>query len=133
MQFDVDRKHPTEVGDEAKICLNLMASDLRRHPTLVLALIGNTGTPDAMGTAVRTSEADASQRARNSRDYLVKDGEINPARVRIYIGEPKIDGPEDIDRIEAQMVAGTVVEGNVETILIPAGAVMKYKGLTTIQ
>jgi hypothetical protein len=43
------------------------------------------------------------------------------------------DGPEDIDRIEAQMVAGTVVEGNVETILIPAGAAMKYQGLTPVK
>jgi hypothetical protein len=51
----------------------------------------------------------------------------------VYVGEPKIDGPEDIDRIEAQMVAGTVVEGNVETVLIPAGAVMKYSGLTKVQ
>jgi polygalacturonase len=133
VQFDVDRKHPTEVGDEAKICLNLMASDLRRHPTLVLALIGNTGTPDAMGTAVRTSEADASQRARNSRDYLVREGKINPSRIRIYIGEPKMEGPEDIDKIEAQMVAGTMVEGNVETILIPAGATLTYSGLTPIK
>jgi hypothetical protein len=87
---------------------------------------------DSAGRAVGTSQADASQRARNSRDYLVRKG-ISSARILIYTGGPKIDGPEDIDRIEAQMVAGTVVEGNVETILIPAGAVMKYKGLTTIQ
>jgi|GEM_PF-31644 len=133
VRFDLDAKHPTEVEDEARVCLDLIASDLKRNPNLTLALIGNTGLRDSEGRAVGTSQADASQRARNSRDYLVKDGEINPARVRIYIGEPKIDGPEDIDRIEAQMVAGTVVEGNVETILIPAGAVMKYKGLTTIQ
>jgi hypothetical protein len=31
------------------------------------------------------------------------------------------------------MVAGTVAEGNVETILIPAGAAMKYGGLTEVK
>ena len=31
------------------------------------------------------------------------------------------------------MVAGTVVEGNVETILIPAGAAMQSSGLTPVQ
>jgi polygalacturonase len=29
--------------------------------------------------------------------------------------------------------AGTVAEGNVETILIPAGAAMKYSGLTVVR
>jgi hypothetical protein len=31
------------------------------------------------------------------------------------------------------MVAGTVVEGNVETILIPQGAAMKYGGLKEVR
>jgi polygalacturonase len=133
VQFDLDPKHPTEVGDEAMICLNLIAADLKRSPNTTLALIGNSGMRDAMGRQVGTSVADASQRARNSRDYLIREKGIEPARIQAYVGEPKMDGPEDIDRIEAQMVAGTVVEGNVETILIPAGAVMKYSGLTSVK
>ena len=133
VQFDLDPKHPTEVGDEAMICLNLIAVDLKRSPNTALALIGNSGMRDAMGRQVGTSVADASQRARNSREYLIKEKGIEPARIQVYVGEPKMDGPEDIDRIEAQMVAGTVAEGNVETILIPAGVVMKYSGLTVVK
>jgi polygalacturonase len=128
VQFDLDPKHPTEVGDEAMICLNILAADLKRSPRTTLALIGNSGARD--GAAM--SEADALQRARSSKDYLVKAG-IDPARIQVYVGEPKLDGPEDIDRIEAQMVAGTVAEGNVETILIPAGTAMKYSGLTEVR
>jgi hypothetical protein len=129
VQFDLDPRHPTAVGDEAIICLNIIAADLKRSPRSSVALIGNSG----LRNGVRVSEADALQRARNSRDYLVKTAGIDPARIQIYTGEPKMDGPEDIDRIEAQMVAGTVAEGNVETIIIPAGAAMKYSGLTEVK
>jgi polygalacturonase len=132
VQFDVDTKHPTEVGDEAMVCLNTIAADLKRGRTTTLALIGNSGVTQVAGRKAGTTEADALQRARNSRDYLVKQG-IEPARIQVYVGDPKTDGPEDIDRIEAQMVAGTVAEGNVETILIPAGAAMKYGGLTEVK
>jgi hypothetical protein len=132
VQFDVDTKHPTEVGDEAMVCLNTIAADLKRGRTTTLALIGNSGVTQVAGRKAGTTEADALQRARNSRDYLVKQG-IEPARIQVYLGDPKTDGPEDIDRIEAQMVAGTVAEGNVETILIPAGAAMKYGGLTEVK
>jgi hypothetical protein len=133
VQFDMDLKHPTEVGDEAMVCLNLIAADLRRSPSTTVALIGNTGMHDVAGRVAGTTEADASQRARNSRDYLVKQAGIGAGRIQVYVGEPKMDGPEDIDRIEAQMVAGTVVEGNVETALIPAGAAMRYGGLTLVK
>jgi hypothetical protein len=132
VQFDVDTKHPTEVGDEAMVCLNTIAADLKRGRTTTLALIGNSGVTQVAGRKAGTTEADALQRARNSRDYLVKQG-IEPGRIQVYVGDPKTDGPEDIDRIEAQMVAGTVAEGNVETILIPAGAAMKYGGLTEVK
>jgi hypothetical protein len=133
VQFDLDARHPTEVGDEAKVCLDQIAADLKRSPSTRLALIGNSGMRDAAGKAVGTSAADAAERARNSRDYLVKSAGIDPARIQLLAGEPKQDGPEDIDRIEAQMVAGTVVEGNVETILIPAGAALQSSGLTPVQ
>jgi hypothetical protein len=133
VQFDMDMKRSTEVGDEATICLNLIAADLKRSPNTMVALIGNTGVTELAGRRAGTTAADALQRARNSRDYLLKQAGIDPARVEVYVGEPKMDGPEDIDRIEAQMVAGTVVEGNVETVLIPVGATMRYRGLTKVQ
>ena len=86
-QFDLDMRHPTEVGDEAMICLNIIAVDLKRSPRTSLALIGNSGMRDG----ARTSVADALQRARNSRDYLVKTAGIDAARVQVYVGEPKMD------------------------------------------
>jgi polygalacturonase len=131
VRFDLDEAHPTMLNDEAKICLNLIAAQLKRSSGMGLALIGNTGNAGERG--VKTSGANAAQRARNSRDYLVKEKGIQPARIKVYRGEPILDGPEDIDRIEAQMVAGTVVEGNVETVLLPAGASMKYRGLSPIR
>lgn len=133
VQFDLDAKHPTAVEDEAKLCLDQIGSDLKRSVDTKLALIGNSGTRDAAGKPARTNAADAAERARNSKEYLVKSAGIDPGRIQIFAGEPKRDGPEDIDRIEAQMVAGAVVEGNVETILIPAGATLKYTGLTPVQ
>jgi len=133
VQFDIDLKHPTEVGDEAKTCLDIIASDLKRSPSTKLSLIGNDGMRKLGAESTAVSAADATQRARNSRDYLVKEKGIDPARIQLYVGEPKIAGPEDIDREEAQMVAGTVFEGNVETVLVPQGAEMKVQGLTAIQ
>jgi hypothetical protein len=133
VQFDIDLKHPTEVGDEAMTCLNTIAASLKRSPNTMLALIGNDGTRKLGAESTAISVAEATQRTRNSRDYLVKEKGIDPAKIQVYVGEPKMAGPEDIDRIEAQMVAGTVFEGNVEAILVPQGAEMKYQGLTAIQ
>ena len=133
VQFDIDLKHPTEVGDEAKTCLDIIASDLKRSPSTTLALIGNDGMRKLGAESTAISAEDATQRARYSRDYLVKQKGIDPARIHLYVGEPKIAGPEDIDREEAQMVAGTVFEGNVEAILVPQGGEMKVQGLTAIK
>jgi len=133
VQFDIDLKHPTEVGDEAKTCLDILASDLKRSASSTLVLIGNDGMRKLGAETSIVSAQDASLRARNSRDYLVKQKGIDPARVKLYVGEPKIAGPEDIDREESQMVAGTVFEGNVESVLVPQGAELKYLGLTAIQ
>jgi hypothetical protein len=132
VQFDIDAKHSTEVGDEAMVCLNIIAADLKRSGPTTLALIGNFGVTEVAGRHAGTNEADALARARNSRDYLVKQG-IEAGRIKVYVGAPKVDGSEDIDRIEAQMVAGTVVEGNVETMLIPAGAELNSVGLSEVK
>jgi hypothetical protein len=133
VQFDIDLKHPTEVGNEAITCLNIIAADLKRSPSTTLALIGNDGMRKLGAESSAISAADATERARNSRDYLVKEKGIDPARVHLYVGEPQIAGPEDLDRVEAQMVAGTVFEGNVESVLVPQGAEIKYQGLIAIQ
>jgi hypothetical protein len=132
VQFDIDAKHSTEVGDEAMVCLNIIAADLKRSGPTTLALIGNFGVTEVAGRHAGTNEADALARARNSRDYLVKQG-IEAGRIKVYVGALKVDGSEDIDRIEAQMVAGTVAEGNVETMLIPAGAEMNSVGLSEVK
>jgi polygalacturonase len=133
VRFDLDAAHPTTVEDEAKLCLDLVAAELKRHPDTKVALIGNSGMRDAVGAAAGKTTADARQRAVSSRNYLVEPKGVEPGRIKVYVGEQMLDGPEDIDKIEAQMVAGAVVEGNVETLLIPAGAVMSYRGLTVVE
>jgi hypothetical protein len=59
VQFDIDARHPTEVGDEAKVCLDIIAADLKRSPGTTLALIGNSGDGNAGRQVLGTSAADA--------------------------------------------------------------------------
>jgi len=132
VRFDLDREHPVGLGDDAKLCLDLLAAQLKRSPKIRLVLVGNTAARKTPWGDIGASAADAAQRARNSRDYLVHQAGISPGRVQIFTGDTTREGPEDIDRVEAQMVAGTVVEGNVESILVPDVATMTYRHLERI-
>ena len=131
VRFDLDPQHPTAIEGDAQVCLDQLATSLKRSGTSSLALIGNTGTRGFAGVPIQNSAAAAEQRVRSSKDYLVKAG-VDTSRIHLYVGELKQAGPEDIDRIEAQMVAGIVADGNVETVLIPAGAKFEYQGLTEL-
>jgi hypothetical protein len=132
VRFDLDHEQPVGLGDDAKLCLDLLAAQMKRSPKLSLALVGNSVSRDTPWGRVGATPEQAAQRARNARDYLVKQAGVSPGRVRLFTGETAIEGPEDIDRIEAQMVAGTIAEGNVESLLIPAGATLRYRHLHAI-
>jgi hypothetical protein len=125
VQFDRQAADRTLVGNQAKVCLDIIALDLQRSPNANLALIGNT--------ASKSDQQDAIDRATNSKNYLVQQKGIDPSRVQLYFGTLKNDGPVDIDQIEAEMVAGVTVNNNVETILLPRASAFSNPGLSPIK
>jgi len=130
--FD-DGSDPASVSNVAKVCLDIVAQNLQRSASARIALIGNAkGAQGAMDSAPDKVRKDAETRATSCKDYLVQQKGIDPARVLLYVGSVTSDGPEDIDRIEAEMVAGRTVENNVETVLLPAGTALSNAGLTPI-
>lgn len=132
VRFDLDREYPAGLGDDAKLCLDLLAAQLKRNPKLSLVLVGNNATRETPWGHVGATASEAAARARNSRDYLVHQAGISQDRIRIFTGDTATDGSDDIDKIESQMVAGTIVEGNVESILVPNGAVLSYGHLEAV-
>ncbi len=123
-----------QVDNQARICLDIIALRLKRSAGASIALVGNTGIAhSASGISVGMERKHAAERAVNSRNYLVKEKGIDPSRIKVYTGVIKTKGAEDIDQVEAQMVAGTTVDGNVETVLVPPRAVMDKAGLTQIE
>ena len=134
VQFPRDPHSLTSVDNQSRICLDIIAQALERSPNSSIALIGYTAaSPDASQGAGALDRQYATERATNSRDYLVHEKSIDPSRVHIYVGAMQTEGPEDIDKIEAEMVAGRTVDGNVETVIVPAGAAMNSNGLTAIK
>ena len=132
--FDKDGEHPAQVDNQSRICLDIIALDLKRSAGAGIALVGNTGTAHSTnGRSTEMNRKYAAERAMNSRNYLVREKGIDPSRIKVYIGFIETKGAEDIDRIEAQMVAGTTVDENVETVLVPPHAVMDKAGLAQIE
>lgn len=122
------------VESESRICLDILARTLERMPGARVALIGNDGMlADSPVGAATAKEKDAAERVANSRKYLVREKGIDASRITAYVGSRENGGPEDIDKIEAEMVAGRPAKGNVETILIPRGAEMSTPGLKPIR
>lgn len=130
VQFPRDPQSLTTVDNQSRICLDIIALNLDHSPKSSIALIGDTAT---LPNASALGQQYATERAINSRDYLVHEKGIDPSRVHVYIGAMKIEGPEDIDKIEAEMVAGRTVDGNVETVFVPKGTAMNSNGLTAIK
>jgi glycosyl hydrolase family 28/pectate lyase-like protein len=128
VQYD-EGNDPTQVSNQAIICLDMIAQTLQRSASARIALIGNTDAPVGSSSQERK---DAATRAASSKNYLVQQKGIDPSRVLLYVGSMTFDGPEDIDRIEAEMVAGTLAKNNVETMLLPAGLALNNPGLTPV-
>lgn len=134
IQFNQPIPNPVKVNSKSRVCLNIIARTLTRHPDADIALIGNTGIPlEDKVTSVTAKQRFAAERTTNCKDYLVQKKGIHPDRIKTYIGVLKRNGPEDIDKVEAEMVAGRLAKGNVETILIPKGATMKPRGLKPVR
>jgi hypothetical protein len=124
VNFERDATRPTRVDNEAKACLDDIALNMQRSTDAKLALVGNE---DAKEKTVEDKEAamqakrkhpvvtpsDATQRAVNTKQYLVNEKGIDPSRIVLY--------------------TGTDDAKTVTTKLLPAGAVNPSAGNTPVQ
>ena len=106
INFDRDKRRPARVDNEAKACLDDISLNLQRSSDAKLAVVGNAGSGEKLGTKL------AAERAVNTKDYLVKEKGVDASRVSVYTGTQ--DGK------------------TVTNTLIPAGANLDSTGITTV-
>ncbi len=107
VQFDRDRRRPSRVDNEGKACLDGIALNLQSNSDAQLALVGNASTKETGGNKLAT------QRAVNTKAYLVSEKGIDASRIAVYTGTQ--DGK------------------TVSATLIPAGATFDSTGDTPVQ
>jgi outer membrane protein OmpA-like peptidoglycan-associated protein len=107
IHFDRDLRRPTRVDNEAKACLDDIALSLLRAPDATIAVEGNASSGEKGGNKLAT------ERAVNTKAYLVHEKGIDPSRIAVYTGST--DGK------------------TVSTLLIPAGATLDTTGLAPVQ
>jgi hypothetical protein len=118
--FDKDHRRPTRVDNEAKACLDDIALSAQRDASAKLAITGNSEPVKVMGKSTSRKEEmasketmkKASERAVNTKEYLVVDKGLDASRISVYTG-----------------TAGT---NSAATIIIPAGATLDMTGLTPV-
>jgi outer membrane protein OmpA-like peptidoglycan-associated protein len=106
VNFERDKRRPTRVDNEGKACLDDIALNLQRTSDAKLAVVGNAGSTEKMGTKA------AAERAVNTKTYLVTEKGIDASRISVYTGST--DGK------------------TVTTTLIPAGATLDSTGITAV-
>jgi len=106
VNFERDKRRPTRVDNEGKACLDDVALNLQRSSDAKLAVTGNAASTEKHGTDLATD------RAINTKDYLVKEKGIDASRVSVY--------------------TGTQDSKTVTTTLIPAGATLDTTGITAV-
>ncbi len=106
VNFERDARRPARVDNEAKACLDEIALNLQRTSDAKLVVVGDAAAKE------KGHERVASERARNAKEYLVKDKGVDPSRITVYTGTE--DGK------------------TVKTTLVPAGATMSTDGLTAV-
>lgn len=102
VHFERDVRRPVRVDNEGKACLDDVALNLQRNADAKVALVGNASTTEKGGTKI------ASERAVNTKAYLVGEKGIDSSRVAVY--------------------TGTGSEMTVITVLIPSGATFDSAG-----
>lgn len=80
IQFERDSRRPARVDNEAKACLDEVALTLQQNTNATLAIVGNAGGGEKNGQKV------ASERAVNTKAYLVGDKGIDSSRIKVYTG-----------------------------------------------
>jgi hypothetical protein len=107
VQFERDPRRPARVDNEAKACLDEVALSLEHSSDATLALLGNASSAEKGGSKL------ASERAINTKAYLVEEKGIDASRITVYTGSQD----------------GKVVT----TVLIPAGATFDSSGDTPVR
>jgi hypothetical protein len=106
LHFERDVRRPSRVDNEAKACLDQVALNLQQNGDSRLAIVGNDSTEEKGGQRI------ASERALNTKAYLVSDKGIDSSRIDIY--------------------TGTFNGMTVSTTLIPSGATFDTTGDTPV-
>jgi len=113
ISFDKDKKRPTRVVNEAKACLDQVALSLQQQSDSKAVVVGESDAKEKAKTAKEEAIAkkhkhakpvidDASQRAVNTKEYLVTEKGIDASRISV--------------------ATGTTDGQTVEDYLVPAGA-----------
>jgi outer membrane protein OmpA-like peptidoglycan-associated protein len=114
--FDKDKKRPARVDNEAKACLDDIALTLQSKSDATAAVVGESTADEKMPPKHMKKGAKmedlASQRAVNTKDYLVTEKGIDASRITVYTGTG--DGQK------------------VEDYLIPSGATFTLDGATKV-
>jgi opacity protein-like surface antigen len=118
--FDMDKRRPTRVDNEAKACLDNIALSEQRDTTAKLAIVGNSEPVEVYGRhtprkdqrAADETAKRAAERAINEKEYLVTEKGLDASNISVYTG-----------------TAGT---NSATTTLIPAGATFDTTGLTPV-
>jgi len=106
LHFEQDVRRPSRVSNEAKACLDQVALNLQQSADAKLAIVGNAGNQEMRGKML------ASERAKNTRAYLVREKGIDSSRIALYTGSQN----------------GMTVS----TTLIPSGATFDTRGTTPV-
>ena len=107
VQFERDLRRPVRVDNEAKACLDEVAASMQHSSDATLVLVGNSSS------AEKGSSKLASERAINTKAYLVSEKGIDASRITVYTGSQD----------------GKVVS----TVLVPAGATFDSTGDTPVR
>ena len=102
VKFERDLRRPVRVDNEAKACLDEVALSLQHSSDASLVLVGNSSSAEKGGSKL------ASERAINTKAYLVNEKGIDSSRITVYTGSQN----------------GKVVS----TVLVPAGATFDSTG-----
>jgi hypothetical protein len=107
VKFERDARRPVRVDNEAKACLDEVALSLQHSSDATLVLVGNASSSE------HGSGKLASERAINTKAYLVSEKGIDSSRITVYTGSQD----------------GKVVS----TVLVPAGATFDSTGDTPVR
>jgi outer membrane protein OmpA-like peptidoglycan-associated protein len=105
--FDRDTRRPARVDNEAKACLDDVALNMQKNSDAKLAIVGNAASKE------KNAKKLASERAANTKAYLVGEKGIDASRITMY--------------------SGSQDSKSVNMTLVPEGATLDTTGDTPIQ